>query len=388
MKILHTSDWHLGKKLNNHPRLGEQAEIMQEICTLADEQGVDLVLIAGDVFDTFVPPSEAEELFFNTMNKLASPKRAVVVISGNHDDSVRLSASRTLASKSNVYIFGGDSIPPYCKEDFKVCAEQTGKYHCVIKKGEERLYVGALPYPTEHRYGESKSELTFDQKMKGWIDACFEQNVNNYPQILVGHLFMLGGNPSSSERQIELGGTRLVNKNLIPQNCIYSAFGHLHKRQIIDLERNILYSGSILQYDFDEVNIEKSVTLFEVSNGKVENLVIHKLKGGKRLTKITAFDFDGAKELLQANADHHVFLTLKLKEVLGEVQSRELVSSFPQLVDYRIEPPANKESENRVDRRTLSEEQAFIEYYKQGHGGEQPDQELVTLYLEFMEGAK
>lgn len=385
MKIMHTSDWHLGKKLQGRLRLNEQAEVMQEICSIAESQGVDLVLIAGDIFDTFVPPADAEELFFDTLNRLASGDRAVVIISGNHDDSVRLSASRTLASRSNVYIFGGENAPLVGNNC--IFAEQTGKNYCIIRKGEERIYIGALPYPTEQRYGEKKNELTFEQKMQGWIDACFEQNIDNLPQIFVGHLFMLGGNSSNSERQIELGGTRLVNKNMIPSACIYSALGHLHKRQVIDGECNILYSGSILQYDFDEVNIDKSVTIFDVLEGRAENLVVHKLNGGKRLLKLTAFNFEGAKELLSQNADFHIFLTLKLKEVLTEAESRELVSAFPQLVDYRIELPEASGEQSRTDRRTLSDEQVFIEYYKHKFG-EEPDQKLLNLYLEFMEELK
>ncbi|HYH01787.1 MAG TPA: exonuclease subunit SbcD, partial [Bacillota bacterium] len=86
MNILHTSDWHLGKYLENRERLPEQVEVMDELCRIAEVRKVDLVIIAGDIFDTFVPPAAAEELFFNTIERLsAKGRRAVVIIAGNHD---------------------------------------------------------------------------------------------------------------------------------------------------------------------------------------------------------------------------------------------------------------------------------------------------------------
>ncbi len=383
MKILHTSDWHLGKKLvNGKSRLLEQAEVLNGLCGLCDSKNIDLVLIAGDVFDTFVPPAEAEELFFNALNRLATDTRAVIVISGNHDDSVRLSASKVIASKANAYIFGGEQAPEV--GNHSVCAESTGKYHCVIKKGSEKLYVGVLPYPSEQRFGERKNDLSFEQKMQGWIDACFENNLCDLPQILVSHIFMLGGQRGESERQIELGGTRLVSKELIPKNCVYTALGHLHKRQIIDTERNILYSGSILQYAFDEAGAEKTVTVFEINDGKVENLEILPLTGGKQLAKLTALSVEDAKDLLEKYSDYHCSLTLKLKGVLSETESRDLASNYPQLIELKLEQFEEGALDIRVDRRELNEEQVFVEYYKQKTGGENPPDELLQLYLEFM----
>ena len=111
MKILHTSDWHIGKKLNGRLRLDEQKQTLMEICLICETEGVDLVLVAGDIFDTYTPSAEAEQLFFECMKNMATPSRAVVVIGGNHDDSVRLSASHLIASNSNIYIFGGENTP-------------------------------------------------------------------------------------------------------------------------------------------------------------------------------------------------------------------------------------------------------------------------------------
>ena len=93
MRILHTSDWHIGKRIAGRERLEEQRAILSEIADLCESERIELVLIAGDVFDTFLPSAEAEDLFYAAVKKIAAGKRAVVAISGNHDDNVRLTAA-------------------------------------------------------------------------------------------------------------------------------------------------------------------------------------------------------------------------------------------------------------------------------------------------------
>ena len=122
---------------------------------------------------------------------------------------------------------------------------------------------------------------------------------------------MLGGESGERERNIELGGTRLVDKKLVPDFCVYTALGHLHKRQVISTVKNILYSGAIAGYAFDEAGIEKSVTAFELKGGKVENLRVIPLEKGKKLVNLAAINLDDGKKLLQINEDCLVKLTYK-----------------------------------------------------------------------------
>ncbi|MCB0293286.1 MAG: exonuclease subunit SbcD, partial [Calditrichaeota bacterium] len=98
MKILHTADWHLGKRLERFSRLEEQREVLEEICGIAEQEAVDAVIIAGDIYDTFNPASEAVELFYKTVKRLADEgRRAVVAIAGNHDSPDRFAAPEPLA---------------------------------------------------------------------------------------------------------------------------------------------------------------------------------------------------------------------------------------------------------------------------------------------------
>lgn len=389
MKIIHTSDWHIGKKLNGRSRISEQTDILNEIADIADAEKAELVLVAGDVFDTSVPSAEAEELFFKTVMRLAKKDRAVVIISGNHDDWQRLSACRDFASLSNVYIFGGGDNPPAGNPENAVFAEKTGKYHCVInaeKTSGERVYLGLLPYPCE-RQGEVFEGDDFESKTASRINACFLDNSENLPVIFAAHIFMLGGTSGESERAIELGGTRLVNKKLIPEFCAYSALGHLHKRQVIDGARNIVYSGAIAGYAFDEVNVEKSVTSFDFVGGKVENIKIIPIKSGKKLVNLVAASVEDGKKLLAEYSDCLIKLTLKLPHALSEKESKELAGDYPALIELNLQLSGGEQSEKTADRRKLSEKEAFEEYHKFQFGAA-PSDELMALYLEFMEDKK
>lgn len=379
MKILHTSDLHLGKKLNGKiTRYGEQIEILKEIKDICDNEGVDILLIAGDVFDTFIPAADAEEVFFDFLNEVSTPSRAVVIISGNHDDWQRLSAPSLLAGKHNAYIFGGENIPALGGDAVK--GVRAGKNFIEIQKGEEGVYIGALPYVGEIRVGEKRRDIPYGERVQEFIDGCFLENVNGLPQILLAHLFMLGGSKGSEERDIELGGSRIVEPSRINENILYTALGHLHKRQVISSERNILYSGAPLQYAFDEVGHEKSVTLFEICNKRVQNLKVIPLKCGKPLAKLVAGDLQSAKELLIAYCDHHVYLTLKLSEVLSEVESKELIANYPQLVDYSLEIYSGDATVEGEERKRLSDKELFEAYYKKEYGTDVPE-EILELYL-------
>ena len=342
-----------------------------------------MVLVAGDIYDTYTPSAEAEQLFFDFIKVLGSPSRAVVIISGNHDDSVRLSASHLLASTHNVYIFGGENTPALGGE--KVRATRIGKNFIQIEKDADKAYIGVLPYPSEQRLGEKKSDLSYTETIKSWVENCFENNNENLPSILCSHLFLLGGERGESEREIELGGARILPTSVIPESCSYTALGHIHKRQAISNSRNIYYSGSIMQYAFDEVGLEKSVSVFDFDKSGVSNLKTFKLDLSKELVKIVAIGVDDAKALLEKYENSLVYLTLKLDRPLSELESKELFGNYPQLVDYKLETTQIKNRENQPSRKELNDKELFESYYFSKYGERVPE-EIITLYLKAMLG--
>ena len=387
MKILHTSDWHLGKKLEGFPRINEQKEILDEIAEIAEKENVDLVIAAGDVYDTFVPQSEAEDLFFDSAVKLSANGRILIIISGNHDDALRLSASDPLAEKSGIYIAGGEigktrSAPSCCKRLKFICGGEN--YFVFEDKNGQKVYINALSYPTEARVNEKVIENeSYTEKIARWINDGFKNNIDGLPEILVSHLFMLGGEKSGSEREIELGGTRIVPPSVIPQECLYTALGHLHKRQIVSKERNIIYSGAIAEYSFDEAGIKKSVTVFDIDNGKLNNLHEAELKRGRKLANISAVSVEDAEKLLEKYKDYYVSLTLELNRPLEYAENKKLRQTYPNIVSLILSNPESGENSDFKSRRELSDRDLFVEFYKSRYGSE-PESGLIELYLSIL----
>ena len=140
MRILHTSDWHLGKRLMERDRLSEQRDVLREILDVCEEKEVELILIAGDVFDSFLPSAEAEGLFFHAVKELAGKDRAVVAVSGNHDDGVRLAASASRPRRG-----GRGKLPHHRKPEGGAGLSQSP---ALSKRGKApRREIGGVLWP-------------------------------------------------------------------------------------------------------------------------------------------------------------------------------------------------------------------------------------------------
>lgn len=231
MRILHTSDWHIGKRLMGRERLDEQSAALDEIVGICEREEVELVLVAGDIFDTYLPSAEAEDLFFSKIKAMAGEDRAVLLISGNHDDGVRLSAAAPLSEELGIYIVGNarKPLPINARRRVVPCVRAPGFAVFENDRGE-KAFVNALPYPNEARFKEEKSDLSFAERMKKWIDEGEAENPERLPSVFLSHIFVVGGVTSESEREIDLGGARAVPLDVLPKSD-YIALGHLHKRQ-------------------------------------------------------------------------------------------------------------------------------------------------------------
>ncbi len=376
MKILHTSDWHIGKRLMGRERLDEQAEVLEEIIRICEEESVELVLIAGDIFDTYTPSAEAEELFFSKIKKVAGGNRAVLLISGNHDDGVRLSAVAPLSEEYGIYIVGNSRKPLKCGGERTVRPMLSGKGYSVFENGRgERAFISTLPYPNEARFKEEKSELPYVEQMIKWIDEGESGNVEKLPSVFMGHLFVLGGSVSDGEREIDLGGARAVPVDALPKSD-YIALGHLHKKQRMG-SGHCYYSGSPLQYAFDE-RADKSVKVFDLTTGGVENLKDVPLTSGKKLVRLETDSVENALTLLEHYPDSLVEMKLILSSPLLSEDSA-LLAAKRNLVSL-IAEVRTEETLEFVSRKGLSDEALFTAFYKSSYNAE-PKEELKTLFL-------
>ena len=381
MNILHTSDWHIGKRLMDRERLPEQIAALDEIVRICDERDVDLVLVAGDVFDTYMPSADAEEVFFRAVKRIAGEKRAVVIVSGNHDDGVRLAASAPLAAEEGIYLFGGgyDVVPVGGERAVKAVASGEG-YVVIANARGEQVYINALPYPNEARLKEEKTDESYADKLRRWIARGEAGFSGNMPHILLSHLFVAGGKVSESERDIDLGGARAVPVSLFSA-FDYVALGHLHRRQ--KLGENIYYSGAIMRFTFDEAGQEKGINIFDVTERGAENLKTVNLKSCKRLVRLQANNASDGVKLLESEKDAIAELTLNLKSPLtpsemGELHSCENLYSLKMAVETELEAGISAENAGK------SSSQLFSEYYFSRFGTDVPS-ELLELFLSLTE---
>ena len=379
MNILHTSDWHIGKRLMDRERLPEQIAALDEIVRICETRDVDLVLVAGDVFDTFMPSADAEEVFFRAVRRMAGQRRAVVLISGNHDDGVRLAASAPLAAEEGIYLFGSgrDVMPVGGARGVHAVASGEG-YVVIGNERGEQVYINALPYPNEARLKEEKTEESYTDKLRRYIARGEAGFSGEMPHLLLSHLFVAGGSVSESERDIDLGGARAVPPALF-DGFDYVALGHLHKPQ--KFGERVRYSGSLLQYSFDE-QAKKQVVLLHTDGTDISCEEIP-LTAGKRLVRLEEEDAERAAELLRQYEGAFVELTLRLKAPLTSSETQMLRAANEGLVSLIVRTQG-AEGLPVVRRSTLSDKELFREYYRSVYG-EDPADDLVTAFLELLE---
>jgi len=300
MRILHTADWHLGKTLEGRDRQSEQIHVMNEICEIADDQKIDLVLIAGDIYQTVNPPAWAENLFYETINRLSNNgNRGVVVISGNHDQPERIRAANPLADKQGIYLIGlpNDQLQPnFFKSNQKTHALNggTGWLEIAIPSTQESAALALLPYPSESRlkqlFIDSNDNSTIREAYSQYVGKWLNLQKSNFSEqsinIAMSHIFVQGGLPTESEIEIQLGGAYTVDPQHIPDNYQYVALGHLHRAQDVKGTASLTrYSGSPLAYSFSEAKHKKSVTIVDIKKNEPAKINEVLLKSGKPLIK-------------------------------------------------------------------------------------------------------
>ena len=376
MRILHTSDWHIGKRLMGRERLQEQADVLDEIISICDAEQIELILLAGDVFDTYTPSAEAEELFFSKIKQVAGEHRAVLVISGNHDDGIRLSAIAPLAEEQGVYVVGNARTPVRITQTHRHTRPvQSGKGYVVFEnQAGDKVFISTLPYPNEARFKEEKSDLPYIQRMQGWIEEGENGNQDQLPSVFLAHIFVAGGVTSDGEREIDLGGARALPTSALP-NSHYIALGHLHKKQ--RMGNNCYYSGSPLQYSFDETP-DKGVKVFDLTKLGTQNLKDVPLTKGKKLLRLEAETVERADILLKSYPDCWIEMKLLLSAPLTTSDNKRLAEN-DNLVSLIAEVKTD-ETMHFQSRKGLSDDALFDAYYRSLYADE-PKPELKQLFL-------
>ncbi len=380
MKFLHTGDWHLGAKTNGRDRLSEQKRTIDEIESIANHENVDCVIIAGDVFNTASPSADAEELFFDAIQKLSNNgDRFIFVLAGNHDDPTRLSAGLPLASKHNIALVS--SLDKLKESSFAknglIRVVETGKGHIKIQKNEEIATIAYLPYPTESRITHKvDSELSYAEKVQEWANissSAFDIDTFN---IFVSHLFMVGS--KTNDGVVKVGDLMAVPKNMIPK-ADYTALGHIHSAQ--DLGDNIYYAGAITKLNIK--NKDLSVNIIESENGKLVNVKTITLKNPAKYERVLANSIeDAGDKLLNYDNLDIVELQIMQSEPLSASSLKQLKKDFPCISNIALLRPIDvNQSQDSTKRTKLNDVDLFAEFYKSIRGIE-PSADLVQMFID------
>lgn len=254
MKIMHLSDLHLGKRVNEFSMLEDQIYILNEIINIIDEQKPKVIILAGDIYDKPIPPAEAVEIFDDFLYKLSKRNLYVFIISGNHDSAERIAFGSRLFDKSGIYlspVYNG-KISPICIDD------KYGKVNFYMLPFIKPVHVRRFfPDAEIYTYTDALSTVITDMH----IDTA-QKN------ILITHQFVTGSSRTESE-DISVGGSDNVDADIF-KGFDYVALGHIHRSQCCDSEY-IRYCGTPLKYSFSESKDIKSITMLDIKEkGNIE----------------------------------------------------------------------------------------------------------------------
>ncbi|ALM68836.1 exonuclease SbcCD subunit D [Vibrio parahaemolyticus] len=251
MKFIHTSDWHLGRQFHNVSLLEDQQAVLEQLIQYIENNPVDAVIVAGDVYDRSVPPTIAIELLNRVVKRICGELNTpMILISGNHDGAERLGFGSEQMKRSGLHIISN------CEDMLTPVVIET--------KAAGHVAFYGMPYndPEQVRYVYKEPVSTHDEAHKLLAEKITEQFQSEHRNILISHCFVDGAIESESERPLSIGGSdRVSHEHFL--NFDYVALGHLHQPQKKG-EEYIRYSGSLMKYSFGEQNQKKGFTLVEI----------------------------------------------------------------------------------------------------------------------------
>ena len=351
MKFAHIADLHIGKRVHDFSMLEDQRYILEEMLRIFDEEKVDGVLIAGDVYDKTVPSAEAVQVFDDFITKLAKMEMPVYMISGNHDSAERLAFGAQLFENNGVYI-----SPVYEGDVKKVEVEDV--------YGTVNIWLLPFLKPATVRHALQREDInTYEEGVVAALQGC--EIDTEQRNILVAHQFVTGADRSDSE-ETSVGGLDNVSAEVF-EDFDYVALGHIHRAQKMGREA-LRYSGTPLKYSFSEADHKKSVTIVELlEKGRVEIHVVPLVpRRDMRKMRGTYMEVTARDAYTEENKMDYLQITLTDEEdVPGALQKLRTV--YPNLM--RLEYDNVRTRENREVQAVEAQEQKselelFEEFYE------------------------
>lgn len=294
LKIIHTADWHLGQSFFGYDRQPEHTAFLKWLAeTVADRQ-IDVLLIAGDVFDVANPSASAQRQFYHFLKEinLANPGLQVVVVAGNHDSAARLEAPNPLLEELGIAVVGVVKRNESGEIDFNSLLLPLRH-----RDGSVQAYCMAVPFLRQGDYPptDQKDQNTYvagvERMYRGLYEFAMEKAGTELPLVAMGHLHVLGVELSDDDRseRVIMGGLESVTSDSFPRELAYTALGHIHKAQKVGGREEVRYSGSPLPMSFSETNYRHQVVLVTLDGrtpASIEPLIIPQTVALMRVPKV------------------------------------------------------------------------------------------------------
>jgi len=371
LRILHTSDWHVGKVLKGQSRLDDQVKALAGVVEVARAERPDLVLVAGDLYDTASPTADATRIVTRALTALRQTGADVVAIGGNHDNGPALDALRSWADAAGIMLRGA----------VKTAAEHlvTGR----TAEGEEWRLV-ALPFLSQ-RYAVRAGELfdltaaeatqTYADHVARLIAKLAEGFGTDTVNLVTSHLTVVGAKAGGGEREAHTIMSYAVPATIFPASAHYVALGHLHRAQVVPGPVPVRYCGSPLAVDFGEEENASSVAIVDVSAGRAAKVRDLPIIGPTPLATVR-----GTLDQLSTMDTGDAYLRVYVAEPPRAGLREEVQAMLPRALEVRIDPkvlPDADAAKPRPERAGRSAGELFTDYLSQkGH----VDEATVALF--------
>ncbi len=400
MKILHTADWHLGKRLDSFSRIEEQYQVMDEICHIAEREQVDMVIVAGDLFDAFHPSVEAIELLYKTLKRLAADgTRPVVAIAGNHDSTGLIDAPDPLARECGIIMIGSPLhiVPEMKLKDFCITKSEAGFFELKMNHLDYPIRILHTPYANEarlHAYFDSEKAMMLNQLLSDSWNTLAEKYCDVLGvNILTAHLFVVGMDgiipeEPEGEKPIRIGNADMIYTSNIPHQIQYTALGHLHAFQNVGTDdRPIMYSSSPLSYSFSEAGQKKYAVIIDVDPDQPAKINKVELTQGRKLYRKTFDDIDLAVQWLEQHPDTLLELTIVSDTFLSAEDRQRLVKAHDGIIHIIPTVMHLSLDKDKVTDINLNQDikKLFRDYFKSKNKDQEPGEEIMTLFDEILQ---
>jgi exonuclease SbcD len=363
MKILHTADLHLGKRVNEFSMIEDQSYILDQIFNLCKNNNIEVLLIAGDIYDKAIPPIDAINLFDNFLNLLNSINVTVLCISGNHDSNERLNFASNLLESNNIYI-----VSEFEKELKKISIKDIDFYLLPFVK---YTYLNHCLDEKFVNYQEAMEYILLNNKL--------DKSKKN---ILIAHQFVTvdNQNPDLSDSETKsIGGLDSIDFRVF-KDFDYVALGHIHKPQAMG-RQTVRYSGSILKYSFSEVNVQKSVCLIDTEIMSISNMILNPIHDMLKFESSINEILEG-KTLESYPSENYYQIILNDEEEIIDAISK-VRSIYPNIMQLNFKKRMNIMNEkfdiNENDIINHSAKQLFSDFFQLQNHSDLNDTQLALL---------